>query len=194
MIGTPTERVGVRRKRERAHSPVFVANRMIRMPAERLGVGRKRERALSSRQVTSPDTMKEKPVSFLDNLENNLKALESREEKDPEKLRRDQQRREAERNAALARSPHVEALKQSPFTSELLTQCRTIGHAQRVLVRFTWIGDNLRLDAGPKRLELMPTADGIQALYFLDGVEQNKSTLNLESDDPVKLARDWLNC
>ena len=50
-------------------------------------------------------------MSFLDNLENNLKALESREEKDPEKVRRDQERREAERNAALLRAPHVEALK-----------------------------------------------------------------------------------
>jgi len=68
-------------------------------------------------------------MSYLDNLENNLKALENLEEKDPEKLKRDQQKREAERNAALARAPHAEALKQSPFTMELLTQCRTIGHA-----------------------------------------------------------------
>ena len=40
-------------------------------------------------------------MSFLDNLENNLKALESREEKDPEKVKRDQERREADRNAAV---------------------------------------------------------------------------------------------
>ena len=50
-------------------------------------------------------------MSFLDNLENNLKALESQEEKDPEKVKRDQERREAERNAALERAPHLEALK-----------------------------------------------------------------------------------
>src|SRR5271156_3721041 len=96
-------------------------------------------------------------MSFLDNLENNLKALESQEEKDPEKVRRDQERREADRNAALLRAPHADALKNSAFTSELLTQCRTIGHGQRVLVRFTWIGESLRLDAKEKRMELTPT-------------------------------------
>src|SRR5437660_7966390 len=86
-------------------------------------------------------------MSYLDNLENNLKALENREEKDPEKVRRDQQRREADRNAALLRAPHADALKNSAFTSTLLTECRTIGHGLRVLVRFTWIGETLRLDA-----------------------------------------------
>jgi len=132
-------------------------------------------------------------MSFLDNLENNLKALESREEKDPEKLRRDQERREAERSAALLRAPYVEALKNSAFTSELLTQCRTIGHAQRVLVRFTWIGDNLRLDAGSKRLELAPAAAGIEAVFFSDGVEQTRKMMNFERDDAAALARDWLS-
>ena len=54
-------------------------------------------------------------MSFLDNLENNLKALESREEKDPEKIKRDRERREAERMAALSRAPHADALKNSTF-------------------------------------------------------------------------------
>src|ERR1035438_8015207 len=98
-------------------------------------------------------------MSFLDNLENNLKALENREEKDPEKVKRDRERREAERNAALLRAPHVEALRNSAFTSELLAQCRTIGHGQRVLVQFTWIGESLRLDARSKRMELNPTTE-----------------------------------
>ena len=44
-------------------------------------------------------------MSFLDNLENNLKALESREEKDPEKIKRDHQRREADRSARSKRAP-----------------------------------------------------------------------------------------
>ena len=100
-------------------------------------------------------------MSFLDNLENNLKALESREEKDPEKVKREQERREADRTAALLRAPYAEALKTSPFTLELLTQCRTIGHGQRVLVQFTWLGERLRLDAKSKRMELEPTAEGI---------------------------------
>src|SRR3984957_18577248 len=132
-------------------------------------------------------------MSFLDNLENNLKALESLEEKDPEKVKRERERREADRNTALLRAPHVEALKNSAFTSELLTQCRTIGHGQRVLVRFTWIGENLRLDAADKRLELAPTANGIEATASIKGGEQKRAIVNLETDDPAALAREWLS-
>ncbi len=131
-------------------------------------------------------------MSFLDNLENNLNALERLEEKDPDKVRREQERREADRSAALLRAPHVEALKKSAFTSELLTQCRTIGHAQRVLVRFTWIGENLRLDAQSKRMELIPTAQGITAVYSEDGVERERATVDPQSDDAEHLARRWL--
>jgi hypothetical protein len=131
-------------------------------------------------------------MSYLDNLENNLKALESREEKDPEKVKRDQERREADRNAALLRAPHVEALKQSAFTSELLTQCRTIGHGQRVLVQFTWIGENLRLDAKAKRMELTPTAEGITAVFSDGGFETARESVHLETDDPSALAKRWL--
>jgi|SRR5579883_545967 hypothetical protein len=132
-------------------------------------------------------------MGFLDNLENNLKALENREERDPEKIRRQQERAEAERSAALLRAPHAEALKKSAFTSEFLTQCRTIGHAQRVLVRFTWIGENLRLDAGSKRLELIPTPEGIKAVYSADGAEVKQSMVDPQSDDPAALARSWLS-
>lgn len=132
-------------------------------------------------------------MSFLDNLENNLKALESREEKEPETVKRDQARREAERNAALMRAPHVEALKSSAFTSELLTQCRTIGRGQRVLVQFTWIGENLRLDAKQKRMELIPTAEGIIAVLSVDGMQTGRTTVDPQADDPVVLAGRWLN-
>ena len=131
-------------------------------------------------------------MSYLDNLENNLKALERQEEKDPEKVKRDQARREADRNAAILRAPHVEALKNSAFTSELLTQCRLIGREQRVLVQFTWIGENLRLDARTRRMELTPTADGIVAVFSLDGVESARVPVNPQSDDPAALARHWL--
>jgi hypothetical protein len=131
-------------------------------------------------------------VSFLDNLENNLKALESREEKDPEKLQRDRARKEAERNAALLRAPHVEALKNSAFTSELLTQCRTIGHTQRVLVRFTWIGETLRLEAKEKRMELVPTPEGIEAVLSSDSRETAREMVDPKKNDPATLARRWL--
>ena len=108
-------------------------------------------------------------MSYLDNLENNLKALENQDQRDPEKVKREQERREAERTAALERAPHAEALKNSPFTSELLTQCRAIGHGQRVLVQFTWLGETLRLDAKEKRLQLAPTAEGITAVFSVNG-------------------------
>jgi hypothetical protein len=131
-------------------------------------------------------------MGFLDNLENNLNALERQEEKDPEKVKRDQERRDAERNAALLRAPHADALKNSAFTSELLTQCRAIGHGQRVLVRFTWIDESLRLDAGSKRLELTPTAQGIVAVFSSGGVETGRRPVNPQTDDAPALARHWL--
>lgn len=130
-------------------------------------------------------------MSFLDSLENNLKALESREEKDPEKLKREQEQREADRAAALLRAPNAEALKKSPFTSELLTQCRVIGHGQRVLVQFTWLGETLRLDAKTKRLELRPTASGIEAHYSLDGEPTGTELVDL-SASAEEFARRWL--
>jgi hypothetical protein len=131
-------------------------------------------------------------MSFLDNLENNLNALERQEEKDPEKMKRDRERREVDRSAALLRAPHAEALKHSPFTMDLMTHCRTIGHTQRVLVQFTWLGENLRLDAKTKRMELMPTPDGITAVFTLDGVETGREAVDPQSDDAMALARRWL--
>jgi len=131
-------------------------------------------------------------MSFLDNLENNLKALESQEEKDPEKVKRDQERREQERNSALLRAPYVDALKKSPFTSDLLTHCRTIGHGQRVLVQFVWIGENLRLTARNKRLELSPSPEGIVAVFSEDGLETSRIKIDTEKHDPLALARQWL--
>ena len=146
-------------------------------------------------------------MSFLDNLENNLKALENQEERDPEKVKRDRDRRDAERNEALLRAPHAEALKKSSFTSELLTACRVIGHGRRVLVRFTWIGEHLRLDANAanaanvsdvaniataKRLELIPTPEGITAVFSIAGAETGRAAVDPGADDAEALARKWL--
>ena len=130
-------------------------------------------------------------MSFLDNLENNLKALESREEKDPEKQKRDQERRDAQRSAALARAPYAAALKNSAFTSKLLTECRAMGRGQRVLVQFVWLGEKLRLEAAAKRLELEPTEQGVMAGFFVDGVEKRREPVDLDGD-PTLLARQWL--
>ncbi len=131
-------------------------------------------------------------MSFLDNLENNLKALERVEEKDPEKIKRDQEQREADRSAALRRAPHVEALKKSAFTSNLLTACRTIGHGQRILVQFVWIGETLRLTAKDKRMDLIPEPDGISAVFSTGGGETGRTAVNPETDDPGELAKRWL--
>ncbi|MEO8049371.1 MAG: hypothetical protein ABI833_03055 [Acidobacteriota bacterium] len=131
-------------------------------------------------------------MSFLDNLENNLKALESQEERDPEKVKRERERREADRTAALLRAPHVEALKTSPFTQDLLTHCRAIGHKQRVLVQFTWLGETLRLDAKEKRLLLAPTAEGISAIFSVSGDETGRATVDPQVDDASALANRWL--
>ena len=131
-------------------------------------------------------------MSYLDNLENNLKALENQEERDPQKVKREQERREAERSAALERAPYVDALKNSPFTLELLTQCRAIGHQQRVLVQFTWLGETLRLDAKEKRMLLTPTSEGIAAVFSVNGDETGRTTVNPKVDDAAALAGRWL--
>jgi hypothetical protein len=131
-------------------------------------------------------------MGFLDNLENTLKALERQEEKDPEKVRRDREHREAERSAAILRAPHVEALKESAFTSELLGQCRVVGREQRVMVQFAWIGETLRLDAKEKRMELVPTAEGIIAVLSENGIEKEQVNVNPDKDDAAALARRWL--
>ena len=131
-------------------------------------------------------------MSFLDNLENNLKALENREEHDPTRAGREAAARERDRLEAQGRAPHAEALKSGEFTNQLLTHCRTIGHSMRTLVQFTWIGEVLRLDAKEKRLELQPTIKGIEAVYSVDGAETRREMVNLKSN-AEKLAKNWLS-
>jgi hypothetical protein len=73
-------------------------------------------------------------MSFLDNLENNLKAMESRTERDPEALAGEAAAREAARSAALEIAPHAEALRNGPFKDAPLTACRDICHCKRALL------------------------------------------------------------
>ncbi len=131
-------------------------------------------------------------MSFLDNLESNLKALESREEKDPEALARAAAAREAARSVALQIAPHADALRNGPFKDGLLTACRDIGHRRRILVRPVWVDSTLRLEAGAKKLELRPTPNGVLAV-FIDGGREQENTLIELSSDPVKLAEKWLD-
>ncbi len=130
-------------------------------------------------------------MSFLDNLENDLKALESRAERDPQALARQAAAREAARSAALEIAPYAEALRNGPFKDGLLTACRDIGHRRRILVRPVWVDSTLRLEAGTKKLELRPTPSGVLAVFF-DGDRQQESTPVDLSSDPVKVAEKWL--
>ena len=130
-------------------------------------------------------------MSFLDNLESNLKALESRSERDPDALAREAAAREAARSVALEIAPYAEALRNGPFKDGLLTACRDIGHRRRILVRPVWIDSTLRLEAGAKKLELRPSPSGVFAVFF-DGVEERENTPIDLSSDPVKLAERWL--
>src|ERR1700736_5589202 len=130
-------------------------------------------------------------MSFLDNLENNLKALESREERDPRTPAREAAEREAVRALALESTPHAAALRNGPFKDGLLTDCRNIGHRSRILVRPVWVDSTLRLEAGAKKLELRPTPDGVLAVFFDGNTEQESTPIDISSD-PVKLAEKWL--
>jgi hypothetical protein len=130
-------------------------------------------------------------MSFLDNLESNLKALESREERDPEALEREAATRAAARSEALRSAPYAEALRDGPFTDGLLTACRIAGHRRRILVRPTWVDSTLRLEAGSKKLELRPTPDGVVAVFLEDGAELASIPCDL-AGDPAKLAEKWL--
>ena len=131
-------------------------------------------------------------MSFLDNLESNLKALESRSERDPDALAREAAAREAARSVALEIAPYAEALRNGPFKDGLLTACRDIGHRRRILVRPVWIDSTLRLEAGAKKLELRPSPSGVFAVFFDGGEEQENTPIDLSSD-PVKLAERWLD-
>lgn len=130
-------------------------------------------------------------MSFLDNLENNLKALESRTERDPATLAREAAARESARSMALEIAPHAEALRNGPFKDGLLTACRNIGHRRRILVRPIWVDSTLRLEAGSKKLELRPTPGGVLAVFFDGGQEQESMPIELSSD-PVRVAEKWL--
>lgn len=130
-------------------------------------------------------------MSFLDNLENNLKALESHLEKDADTLRREQEAREAARTEAIRRAPVAEALRNGPFTNNLLAACQTAGHRLRTLIRPTWFDTTLRLDARDKRVELRPTAEGVVAVFSTAGVESHTAPVDLNGD-AESFVRQWL--
>jgi len=130
-------------------------------------------------------------MSFSDNLENNLKNLESHDERDAAGGAKSHQRRQAHRANVLASAPYAEKLRNGKFTSGLMTHATRIGHRLRTKVNIIWLGSTLRLQAREHRLELRPTPDGVMAHYFVDEKETRSEMLDL-TGDPEKLAEEWL--
>jgi hypothetical protein len=129
-------------------------------------------------------------MSFLDNLENNLKSLESQEE-GKESAERSRRARENERASAQAAAPWAEELKKGAFTADLLKQAARIGFSMRLKVHVAWLGTTLRLEARDRRLELRPTANGVVSAYLEGGAETRSEPLDLKSDAGEFLRR-WL--
>ena len=129
-------------------------------------------------------------MSFLDNLENNLKTLESRDDHAAgaaaQRRERDKQRASAQASAAAA-----EELKHGPYTASLLKQTVRVGYEFRTKIHIAWLGTTLRLEARGHRLELRPAANGIQSVYIENGVEQRTAPLDVKGSAEA-LLRDWL--
>lgn len=126
-------------------------------------------------------------MSFLDNLENSLKNLESREERDPNVA----QRRSEERARALAIAPWAAELKNSQFSKTLLEKAAETGHRLRTKIYIAWLDTTLRLEAKGRKLDLEPTADGIRANFVEPNGDASHRAVDL-SGDPEQLLREWL--
>lgn len=126
-------------------------------------------------------------MGFLDNLENSLKSLESREERDPA----EHQRREQDRAVTLAAAPWAEKLKNSPYTKKLFDDAAVEGHRRRTKIYMAWLDNTLRLEAKARRLELRPTPEGIVAAFIEPDGETATEPVNL-ADEPQALLKKWL--
>jgi hypothetical protein len=130
-------------------------------------------------------------MSFLDGLENTLKNMESREERDPAKAAEVRRARESDRAWALAAAPFADQLKHGPFTASLMDHATRIGFSQRTKVQMVWLNTTLRLQAKEKRLELMPTPEGVVATFTEGDQQTGRRLLDLNSDAEA-LAKEWL--
>lgn len=130
-------------------------------------------------------------MSFLDNLESNLKSLENSQESKQD-LHRDVRNRASDKARALAVAPYADALKTGQFTQDLLTNVTRIGFSKRIKVQPTWLGSTLRLQARELRMELRPTPDGVMAFYFEDNNETGNELVDLNGN-AEELAKRWLD-
>jgi hypothetical protein len=125
-------------------------------------------------------------VSFLDNLENNLKALEARDEGLD-----DTRRREVDRGRSLEIAPWAERLKREPYAQDLMRQATLAGRERRLKVNLAWLDTRLRLEARGHRLELRPTPNGIVAVFLREAGEGRQEPVDL-AGDPRKLIAAWM--
>lgn len=126
-------------------------------------------------------------MSFLDSLENSLKALEGTEQPGLD----DYKRRESERQRTAAAAPWAERLKNSPYAQMLMQQATRAGFQIRTKVNLVWIGTTLRLEARGHRFELRPTGEGIAAV-FLKGQEESRRTLIDLAGNPEGILSEWM--
>ena len=126
-------------------------------------------------------------MSFLDNLENNLKTLEGREEGGAD----DRARRDADLKDARAAAPWSDKLKSSEWTKTLMSLATRAGHQRRFKVNLIWIGTTLRLEAKGLRVELRPTAKGVRCVFLRGHSAVAEEILNLEGD-PSGLVQRWM--
>jgi hypothetical protein len=126
-------------------------------------------------------------MSFLDSLEDNLKALESRDQGGIDQ----NGRRERDRELALAVAPWAERLKREPFAHTLMQQATLAGRPRRIKVNLMWIDTTLRLEARGHRLELRPARDGVAAVFLRGQEELGHEPVDLASD-PQNLVAKWM--
>jgi hypothetical protein len=126
-------------------------------------------------------------MSFLDNLENSLKSLESREEKDGS----ERERRSAEQAMSRASAPWAEQLRKSEFTQRLFEQAAITGHRLRAKIYMAWMDSTLRLEAKGRALELRPTPTGIVSVFIEPGGQTKTQPLDL-AGEPGELLGSWL--
>jgi hypothetical protein len=126
-------------------------------------------------------------MSFLDNLENNLKALEANEQGGLD----EGNRREAAKKRALAEKPWADRLKNDPWTANLMQRATRAGFERRTKVNLIWVGTTLRLEARGQRLELRPGTTGVAAVLLRGAERVKEEAVNL-SGDPAKLIANWM--
>jgi hypothetical protein len=129
-------------------------------------------------------------MSFLDNLESNLKNMESRDERGEQNVR-NARSRDSDRARTLASAAYAEQLKKGPYAAELLRQATRHGHAMRTKVHLAWLGSALRLEARGSKLELRPTPQGVVAAFIENNTEVRSVPVDL-AGNPESLAREWL--